>query len=82
MSEWNNRVEAKLDTIVSDVNSMKITLASQHVVLDEHVRRTNLLEADLKPIKKHVYMVEGALKFIGLLGILAGIMEAILWMKK
>jgi hypothetical protein len=58
------------------------TLAAQHIVLKEHIRRTELLEGQLEPIKKHVAMVNGALKFIGLLGIISGILEVgILWLK-
>lgn len=79
MDEWNKRVETKLDTVVADLGAMKITSAEQHIVLKEHIRRTELLEEDMKPIKKHVYRVDGALKLIGLLGILASIFEAVMW---
>lgn len=64
-----------------DVGEIKIVQAEQHIILKEHIRRTELLEADIKPVKKHVIMVEGALKFIGLLGILASIVEVFLWIK-
>jgi archaellum component FlaC len=74
-------VDQKLDKILNDVGEIKVVQAAQHVTLQEHIRRTELLEEDIKPIKKHVNMVEGALKFIGLMGILAGIYEAITWMR-
>ena len=54
-----------------------VTLGRLTVSVEDHVRRTNLLEEDMKPIKKHVYMVSGALKLVGLMGILAGIAEAL-----
>lgn len=75
--EWNDRVEKKLDFIVTDVNSMKITLAAQHISLEDHIKRTNLLEEELKPIKKHVYHVEGALKLLGAMSLFAGIIETL-----
>lgn len=74
-------MEAKLDKIVEKLSSIDATLASQHVTLQEHTRRSTMLEDDMKPIKKHVYMVEGVVKFIGLIGVLAAILEAI-WMVK
>lgn len=67
----------KLGRIETRLNSIDTTLASQHEILKEHIRRTELLEADVKPIQRHVSMVEGAIKFIGLLALLAGIIEGI-----
>lgn len=78
----NDKIEKKLDHIVEEIGTVKVTLASQHEVLAEHVRRTNLLEEEIRPIKKHVHMIEGAIKFIGLVGMIAGIVEAFHWMLK
>lgn len=82
MSDWNKRIESKLDTIVDDIGAMKVTSAEQHIVLKEHVRRTELLEEAVKPLEKHVYMVNGVLKFLGVLGLLASIVEALMWVFK
>lgn len=57
--------DQKLDKIVEDIGEIKVTLGKQQVSLDEHIRRTNLIEEDLKPVKKHVWMVNGALKLVG-----------------
>lgn len=73
--------DQKFDVIMQDIGEIRVVQAEQHIILKEHIRRTELLEDDVKPIKKHVYMVEGALKFVGILGILAGILEAIMWMR-
>lgn len=82
MDDWNKRIESKLDTVVADLGAMKITSAEQHVVLKEHIRRTELLEEDMKPVKRHVYMVDGALKLLGVIGTLAVIIEGIMWAVK
>jgi archaellum component FlaC len=60
------RIESKLDATNSHLSSIDVTLASQHESLKYHIKRTELLEAELKPIKKHVDMVAGAFKLIGL----------------
>jgi hypothetical protein len=75
-------VDQKLDKIVDTLGQQAVTLERLTVTVEDHVRRTNIIEEDIKPIKKHVSMVEGALKFIGFLGIIAGIAEALaLWIK-
>jgi len=75
--EWNERTENKLDSIVSDVNLIKVTLAAQNMSLEDHIKRTNILEGEIRPIKRHVYQVEGALKLLGALALMAAIVEAI-----
>lgn len=74
----NKRVEEKLDKVVEKISSIDVTLAKQSVILDEHVRRSNLLEAKMVPLEKHVSMVNGALKLIGVLALFATIAEVIL----
>ena len=75
MSDFN-RLEAKLDKIVDKIGSIDSTLASQHTSLREHIRRTELLEAQLRPVEKHVAMIQGALKLIGLVALFGGILGA------
>ncbi len=68
-----DRIEEKLDTTNQHLASIDTTLAVQAEQLKEHIKRTALLEQELKPIKKHVDMVSGAMKLITILGVLAGI---------
>lgn len=72
------RVEEKLDKVVEHISSIDVTLAKQHISLKDHIRRTELLEQQVEPIKKHVNMVQGALKLIGLVSVCLGIVELIL----
>ena len=72
------RIEDKLDRVVENINSINVTLGKQSVILEEHVKRTNLLEAKIEPIEKHVAMVHGALKFIGIVGVFIAVIEGFL----
>lgn len=63
----------KLDKIESVLSEQAVTLAKLTVTVEDHVRRTNLLEEDMKPIKRHVVMIEGVLKALGVLAIIATI---------
>lgn len=60
-----------LDKIVEHLGRIDVTLMRNTVTLEEHVKRTNILEDRIKPIEKHVFMLQGALKLIGGLAILA-----------
>jgi hypothetical protein len=81
-------MEQKIDRLIDKVDKIEDTLVKQEVNLarltvsvEEHVKRSNNLEEALKPVQRHVVLVEGALKFIGLLGVLATIVETFLWMR-
>lgn len=67
------RVEIKLDDIADHIGEINVTLGSQRVSLDEHIRRTQILEEIIMPINKRVYMAQGAIALIGILATLAGI---------
>lgn len=71
------RIEDKIDKIGDRMSSIDTTLASQHISLQDHIRRTELLENAVEPIKKHVAMVHGALKLIGLVAMVLGGIEGI-----
>lgn len=66
------KIDEKLEKMDDKLGSIDVTLASQAVDLKHHIRRTDIaedrmehIEAQLEPIKKHVAMVHGAFKFIG-----------------
>lgn len=68
-----SKIEKKIDKLDQHLSSIDITLAKQSVILDEHVKRTNLLEERITPIERHVSMINGALKFLGILAVIIGI---------
>lgn len=63
-----DRIESKIDKQSERINSIDVTLAEQHISLKEHMRRTSLLEEQLKPIQSHVDMTTAILKIIAVLG--------------
>ncbi len=71
------RFEAKLDKIDDNIGRIDITLASQHEVLKEHIKRSNMLEAQMAPIQAHVSKVEGAIKLISILAMIAAIISVV-----
>lgn len=72
-----DKIEDKLDAVIQRINSIDVTLAAQHESLKDHIRRTELLEEEVKPIKAHVDGLKGVIRFFWFLGILAGIAESI-----
>lgn len=69
------RIEAKIDDLNDHLGSIDVTLGQQHISLKEHIRRTSILEDEFKPIKKHVNMVEGGFKLLGILASVAAVFE-------
>lgn len=69
----DKRIEDKIDKISDDISDVKVTLVRNTISLEEHVKRTNMLEAKVDPIEKDIYMAKGAIAFIGLLAIVATI---------
>lgn len=64
------RIEDKLDSIST-------TLAANTESLTYHIKRTDMLEAELKPIRSRMDMVMGAAKLIAMAGVLVALVEAI-----
>lgn len=71
------RIEDKLDQVSDKLHAVDITLAAQHVSLEDHIRRTELLEEEVRPIKRHVDRVNGALKLLGVLLLVFELYKAI-----
>ena len=65
--EQLDKIEQKIDKISDKVEIINVTLAGQHETLKEHIRRTEILEDQIRPIQKHVTIVSTGLRLIGLL---------------
>lgn len=77
-------IEGKLDENNSMTTDIRIsvatqaeTLKAQHDQLVEHIRRTKNLEERMKPIELHVTRLDGAIKFVAFVGLLASMMAAL-----
>ncbi len=75
--DMQERIFNKLDKIEDKLDSQNSILMVQQTLLDEHIRRTELAEEnirllrkELKPVQDHVVMMQSGLKMIGLIGII------------
>lgn len=79
-----DRIVEKLEQMDSRLDCIDVTLVKQAGQLEHHIYRTALaekhlrhLEAQIKPIEKHVIILNGVLKFIGGIAVLVGMIKAI-----
>lgn len=78
----DNKIEVKIDKIVDTLGKQAVTLERLTVTVEDHVMRTNELQAIVLPMQRKFNYIEGILKFIGFIGILAAIYEAVmLWIR-
>lgn len=84
ITEKLEKVEERLDCIDGRLNNLDITSAKQEVNLETHMRRTELAEesiqiirSEIQPLKKHIHMVEGAFKLLGVVSLIVGLMRAV-----
>jgi flagellin-like hook-associated protein FlgL len=77
-----DRVLNKIDSVDEKIGSIDKTLVAQHRSLEHHIERTALAEeniklirSELKPVYKHIHMVEGALKLLGLISAVLGVLK-------
>jgi hypothetical protein len=77
------RIEEKLDKVGERVSNVDVTLARQAVSLEEHMRRTALLEqrteqltVELKPLTRAHNMWSGVGKALAIIGTLVTILCA------
>lgn len=75
MNDDFKRVHEKLEKVDSTLSSIDKTLALQELHLKEHIRRTALLETEMKPVVKHVNQMQGAAKLLGILALIATIVS-------
>lgn len=75
------RLERKVDAVTEDIHAIRVILSSQHATLDLHIARTEALEAQVKPLRDAHLELQGAIKFVKMIGIVLAIAEAVrfLW---
>ncbi len=64
-----DRLFEKIEKIDDRLSNIDLSLVRNTISLEEHVKRTNILEEEIRPIKKHVLMVEAIFKLIGVLSV-------------
>jgi hypothetical protein len=72
-----DRIEDKIGKIEDHMQKQEVNLARLTVSVEEHVKRSNLLEAKMKPIEDRVNLVDAAFKIVIALSIMATIIGAL-----
>ena len=67
------RIEEKIDAINEHLGRIDVTLAKQHDQLEYHIKRTNLLEEQVRPISEHVTFMKVLAKWLGVAALFAAI---------
>lgn len=75
-----DKLDAKLDRLDQRLDDMGLVQVGQASDLKNHIWRTELLEESVailreesEPIKKHVQMLHGVMKFVGVVATLVGL---------
>jgi len=68
-----DRIEEKLDKIDERIDNIDKNLAVNNTLLEYHIKRTDMLEEEVKPLKGHVLKAQGILVFIGVLSSLVAV---------
>ena len=84
INKLNDKIDSQNSQIDSRLDNIEKVMIAQEINLKAHMQRSNhletiveaLKESDLKPIQKHISMVEGVFKFIGLISLLIGIISS------
>lgn len=80
--ERDTRIEAKIDKVMEHIGSIDSTLAVQAVSLADHIRRTEILEKQIEPVKT-ITGVGKILLFLATIGAgIEGFILLIQWLKK
>ena len=61
------KIDRKLEKIDERIDSIDKHLAVYNAQLRFHIKRTDMLESEVKPLKIHLHKVNGILTFIGIL---------------
>lgn len=71
------RIETKLDRVSDTLSGQAVTLARNTVSLEDHVRRTNLLEARVEPLTVAHQRWVGAGKAFAVVGAVIGVLSSL-----
>lgn len=77
LTAYMDKAQRQHDELDKRLDNIEKVLIAQEINLKDHMRRSDQLEAlmdnlqekELKPLQKHVNMVEGVFKFLGLIAL-------------
>ena len=64
MSDGSSKLETKLDKLDERLDRIELILERNTQSLADHIRRTEILETEMKPVKDHVAMVGAWAKLV------------------
>ena len=70
------KIDQKLDKIDQRIDSIDKHLAVYNTELKFHVKRTDMLEEELRPVKASLIKAQGALCFIGIIATIISVAVA------
>lgn len=71
-----DRVEEKVDKLDDRLDDIDQHLAVYNEQLKVHIKRTDQIERELRPVVKHVEQVKGITKFLAALATITGLIIA------
>jgi chromosome segregation ATPase len=73
-----DKIDRKLEKIDERIDSIDKHLAVYNSQLRFHIKRTDLLEKDIEPLKAHLNKTQGILTFIGVAATIITVVVALL----
>lgn len=81
LEKLSDKVDAQHKDVDTRLDNIEKVMIAQEINVKEHMRRsdnlekmyTDLQEKDIKPLRRHVNMVEGGFKLLGVLSLILGI---------
>ena len=73
----SNQLENKIDKISDDIRKIEVHIGEIKVDVGHHIKRTDLLEAQMQPLRDHLIMLKGVMNLVKLASLVAVIVEAI-----
>ena len=69
------RIETKLDKVSDDITDIKVTMTRNTATLEEHVRRTDILEKKVQPMWTTYKIIAGVISLTFLIAAVVEIMS-------
>lgn len=71
------RIETKIDSMTDKLSAIDVTLVKQHESLKHHIKRTDMLEDELRPIRKNMTILIASAKILIYSSIIATIIDVV-----
>lgn len=73
-----DRIEHKVDGVADRTGAVEAVLIKHGIILDEHIKRTELLEEHIAPVQAALSEFKGVVRMIKVLAVMAGAAESVI----